>query len=218
VELSKLKLANNNLKSIPDDTWGNRYLHWLELDNNNISEISSAVRNAETLQLLLMSNNSLRMLPNELFISSKTNMNSNLLTLFVDGNYIVDIPAEIKYATTLMSLKIHNNYIKNIPKEVGFLKQMHDIDLRNNSLSRLPLSFLELKKSLKYIYLYNNPICRNGWLEKNRKMKEFVDKVPEAGCEKQCSIYCQDRFLTAKPCVRECNSVECDFQDGVCML
>ena len=218
VELNKLKLANNNLNSIPDITWGNRYLHWLELDNNNISEISSAVLNAETLQLLLMSNNSLKLLPKELFISSRTNMNSNLITLFVDGNYIVDIPADVKYASNLRSFKVHNNYVKNLPKEVGTLKRMYDIDLRNNSLSKLPLSFLELKDSLKFIYLHNNPICRNGWLEKNNDMKEFVDKMPEAGCEKQCSIYCQNRFLTRKPCVRECNSIECDFQGGICML
>ena len=43
-------VSNNNLTSIPASLWGNPYLSILELDNNNITDISPVIRNAQNLQ------------------------------------------------------------------------------------------------------------------------------------------------------------------------
>ena len=79
LEYSRLKLANNKLKSLPDVVWENEHIYLLELDNNNISMIPGAsVQKAKNLHHIYLTNNSLIM-PNELF-------DLNLITLMADGN------------------------------------------------------------------------------------------------------------------------------------
>jgi Leucine-rich repeat (LRR) protein len=166
-----------------------------------------------------MTNNSLVDLPDNLFDNLK------LASLFLDGNRLKSIPQSVFDANTLRNFKIANNDISNIPVEIKNLKQLYDIDLRNNTISSLPTVIESLKSTLKYIYLHNNPICTNGWLDENKNAKEMIEKSGTlesgaAGCKAQCSIYCQDRYLTMKNqgCARDCNSKVCDFYGGKCKV
>ena len=73
----------------------------------------------------------------------------------------------------------------------------------------------------KYIYLHNNPICTNGWLDENENAREMIEKSGTlesgaAGCKAQCSIYCQDRYLGNDVCGRGCNFKACKFDGGDC--
>lgn len=218
-QLYKVVLSNNNLTSVPDSLWGNPFLHTLELDNNNITEISPAIRNAQTLQLLYMSNNSLSRLPAATFVNSQTKVTTMLNSVYLDGNHLKEIPRDIQYATSLKELGLNKNSISNVPREIRALKKLFAIDLRNNNITNLPTpSILALEKSLIYIYLHNNPICSNGWLDDEKDVQAMLTKVPDAGCTPQCSNYCQNRYLsTIKTCLRECNSKECGYQNGVCV-
>ena len=47
-------------------------------------------------------------------------------------------------------------------KDIQQLVRLHDIDLRNNTIKSLPTEIVELGQPLKYIYLHNNPVCKNG--------------------------------------------------------
>jgi len=217
LKLNVLKLANNNLQYLPDEIWNNGMIFHLELDNNNVSVISSAIKNAKSLMLFYISNNSLSTLPNELFLNPETNINTKLVSFFIDGNYLKQIPQEIKHARALTNLKINNNRISNVPKEIGSLKRLSNIDLRNNNITDLPDEFLELKSSLQFTYLNNNPICSNGWLNAKKDIKAIVEKREGAGCNEQCSIYCQDRFCGNDFCGRGCNSASCKFDGGDCL-
>eukprot|EP00944_MAST-04C_sp_MAST-4C-sp1_P001012 g1012.t1 len=216
MKINKLLLLNNNLVGLPDSVWGNKFLFQLEVDNNNISKISPLLQTAQSLMHFMISNNSLSILPNEIFVNSKTNINSKLVSLFVDGNYLKEIPESISYATTLKTFGINNNYIANVPKQIGVLKSLSYIDLRNNSINNLPKGFIDLKDSLTFVYLHNNPICSNGWLDKEKDIKMMVEKGG-AGCNKQCSIYCQDRFKGNGVCDAYCNAALCEFDGGDCI-
>ena len=173
---------------------------------------------AKTLQALWMSNNSLSSLPAAMFVNSETKENSMLISLYVDGNHLKEIPRDIQYATGLNELGFNRNFISNVPKEIRALRKLDAIDLRNNNITNLPTtSILALEKSLDYIYLHNNPICSNGWLDDEKDVEALLTKVPGAGCTVQCSNYCQNRYLTLKTCFRECNVEECGYQNGVCV-
>ena len=200
---------------LSDTIWGSEFLYYLDLDNNNISQISPKIQHAEELQHLLISNNSLLALP--IFVNSESNIASKLVTLFVDGNYLKQIPQEIKHARALTNFKINNNRISNVPKEICSLKQLSNIDLRNNTITDLPEEFLQLKSSLQFTYLHNNPICSNGWLNAKKDIKTIVEHGEGAGCNEQCSIYCQDRFTSSGICSQECNSASCEFDGGDCL-
>ena len=210
LEYNRLKLANNELASLPDVVWENEHIYYLELDNNNISMIPGAsVQKAKNLHDIYLSNNSLIMLPNELF-------DLNLITLMADGNKLTSISSNIGAAINLRYVKFNNNNnISIVPEEIGNLAQLFEVDLRNNAIASLPNTIDNLKK-LEYTYLYDNPICTNGWLDGQPKIKNVVERSPEAGCKKQCSKYCLNVLLEEKTCVRDCNSKECDYQNGVC--
>ena len=208
--INKLQLANNKLNELPDSVWGNDYIFHLELDNNNISEISASIKNSKSLSHFFCSNNSVVELRNEVF-------KLNLVTLTVDGNNLSKIPENIGSLISLKYLRFNNNNnIPQIPKTIGGLVNVREFDVRNNSIESLPKEFVNLKR-LQYAYFHNNPMCSNGWLEDmSQEMKKLVE-VPGAGCTKQCSPYCQDTYFELKTCLRECNSIHCEYQNGVCL-
>ena len=214
MKLAYLKLANNDLNGLPASVWKNPYTIHLELDNNNISNIPSSLREAMLLNHLLMSNNSVSTLADDIFNGMR------LVTLFIDGNHLRKLPRSLYSIATLRHLKLHNNYISHVSKDIRQLVRLHNIDLRNNTIKSLPTEIVELGRTLKYIYLHNNPICKNGWLDENKNVQEMIEKSPGAGCKAQCSIYCQDRYVEDKTigCSRECNFKACQFQGGTCLL
>eukprot|EP00943_MAST-04B_sp_MAST-4B-sp1_P007584 g7584.t1 len=210
MNLVKLKLANNKIRSLPGVVWGNKRMFRLELDNNDISEISSQIKDATDLRNLYLSNNSLIEIPDELF-------ELNLAALYLDGNNLQTISSKIGNLKNLLYLSFNNNNnISTVSDEIGNLVLLKVVDLRNNAIAALPDSMVKLKQ-LEYTYLHGNPICSSGWLDKEKEIKEIVEKSPEAGCKKQCSKYCQDRYLGRKSCISDCNSKECDYQNGVCL-
>merc|ERR1712196_169569 len=111
----------------------------------------------------------------------------------------------------------NNNNISIVPEEIGNLVKLSMLDVRNNAIESLPTSMVNLK-SLTHTYLYENPICSNGWLDHHEEVKDIVEKSMDAGCNQQCSRYCQDSLLKLKVCIRDCNSAKCDYQNGVCAV
>lgn len=213
MNLVTLKLTNNNIRSLPSVVWGNKYMFDLYLDNNDISKISSQIKDATDLRNLYLRNNSLIEIPDELF-------ELNFGSLYLDGNRLQTISGKIGNLESVLYLSFNNNKnISTVPGEIGNLKLLQELDLRNNAIATLPDSIKKLKQ-LGYTYLHGNPICTSGWLDKEKEIKEIVEKSPEAGCKKQCSKYCQDswrdRNTGIKTCVSGCNSKECDYQNGVC--
>ena len=210
--INKLILQNNKLNKLPDKIWGNQYIFDLELDNNNISVVSPSILRLKVLSRLYISNNTLCELPVEMF-------SLNLATLMLDGNHLKNIPPEIGKVTSLQTVTFNNNLnITAIPKEIGNLLSLRSIDFRNNDIESLPNDFGSLR-GLKHVYLHNNPICSNGWIENSasKQIQDIVAKNDNAGCIAQCSMYCPNRFKGDKMCDSECNSVSCEYDGGDCL-
>ena len=213
--LLSLRLANNELNELSSKIWG-MGLVYLELDNNNISQISKNISSALILSQLLLSNNTLQELPKELG-------STNLRYVMLDGNNLKSIPDHIvNLKKSLVVLHAQNQNLTYLPKDLGSLINLKILDVRNNSLTMLPDSVKNLKR-MEYLYLYANPLCSNGWMEMApEEVKEMAEKrkgeEDQAGCAKQCSPYCQNRFLNYKICGRDCNSKECEYQKGACKV
>eukprot|EP00942_MAST-04A_sp_MAST-4A-sp1_P000681 g681.t1 len=211
LKIIRLDLSNNKLNALSDGIWANSYTLNLFLDNNYISKIPISIENARTLSNLYVNNNSLVDVPQEVFTL-------NLRSLFLDGNYLTNVPKEIEKVQTLQILHLHNNNIKNVINSIGRLVRLRILDLRNNSIKELSEEAVVDLKALEYIYLSDNPVCSNGWLDKVPKVKNIVEKSTDlgAGCKPQCSIYCQDRWVGDGFCVRDCNSFDCNYDGGDC--
>jgi hypothetical protein len=198
---------NNRLHNVPKSIWGNKHVVQLSLSNNYITTVPDFIHNAVQLRGLFLSNNSIIELP--------TKHMSKLWDLFIDGNKMNKFPS-ISEIPALRQLRVHNNKnISNIPDSISILSRLEELDARNNMIAELPISLLKLKK-LKYFYLHENPVCKNGWLEKNSELKKMVEANDGAGCSKQCSPHFQDRFFELKICAAECNSLQCSFCRGKC--
>ena len=212
----KLRLANNKLNTIPDEAWGLDSIAWLELDNNNISHIPENIKNAKSLTTLFLSNNTVNEVKAYLF-------QLPLISLMLDGNNIRHIPVEIsKLMNKLQFLKLQNNKIVDIPAEIGQLDVLWMIDLRNNNVSYFPKEmaiFGKKNNKKKYLYIYGNPICVNGWMSSDAATSDIKQLLEssKAGCTKQCSPYCTYTLLKQKQCLRECNSEACEYQKGTCL-
>ena len=144
----------------------------------------------------------------------------SLVTLTLDGNNIRHIPLEIgKLMNKLRMLTLQNNKILDIPAEIGQLNALWMLDLRNNSISSFPKEMTIFGKKTnknKYLYIYGNPICVNGWMSSDADIKRLMESS-KAGCAKQCSPYCNHKSLNDKHCLRECNSEACEYQKGTCL-
>ena len=212
--LINLRLAGNKLNGLSSKIWG-MGLAYLGLDNNNISYISKNISSALILSTLLLSNNTIEELPKEL-------SDTNLIWITLDGNGLSQIPGHIlNLNKTLYLLNIQNQNITSLPENLGSLSKLGVLDLRNNSITMLPESVTNLNR-MKYLYLYANPLCSNGWMETApEEVKKMVQqnegKEDQAGCKRQCSPYCQNRHLNSNVCGRECNSIECEFNKGSCL-
>eukprot|EP00944_MAST-04C_sp_MAST-4C-sp1_P006282 g6282.t1 len=176
--LHTLRLANNKLNGLPDSIWGQQDLFALDLDNNNISRISSYIQGAESLSDFFVSNNSLAELPVELFTLK-------IAGLTLDGNQLISIPDQIGGMVSLQHLRLQNNNITMVTNTLGQLLKLRAIDLRNNRIHRIHDSAVADLKALKYIYLHNNPVCSNGWLDKATVAKKIIDESSNrgAGCK-----------------------------------
>ena len=168
------------------------------------------LKKATNLLDLRLSNNSLANVPSEL--------GDTLVNIILDGNAIRIIPETIGNLKTLRALYVHNNrYISKIPARIGQLEVLYVFDIRNNSLTSLPIELGGLK-SLKYLYLEGNPLCNiSNWISMvPPNIRASVSAESGAGCKRQCSPYCQDRWLKDTECYSVCNSEACKFHDGVC--
>ena len=213
VNLIQLNLAFNRLKKLPDSMWTNIYMKKLDLSNNFLSTIPLEIAFAESLGTLRISNNSFQAIPAVVFTMK------SLQNLYLDGNNITYVGEEIGNLKELADLTLHNNVqIRSIPSAIGAIRRLDYFDIRNNTIAALPEEIANLPLRIG-LYLSNNPVCSNGWLDKsaNLGVKAAAEKMPGAGCNEQCSPYCafwlREMFAM---CTRECDSSNCKFHDGHC--
>uniref|UniRef100_A0A671M4F4 Leucine-rich repeat-containing protein 58-like n=1 Tax=Sinocyclocheilus anshuiensis TaxID=1608454 RepID=A0A671M4F4_9TELE len=148
--LTKLKtlIAKNNrlnVFSLPKH-FGSLQLEVLNLSGNRFEEMPSQC--LQLLQKLLISSFFL------LFFDEQT---SHLELLYLGGNQISSIPAELANLPCLSYLVLCDNRIQSVPPQLNRLHSLRSLSLHNNLLTYLPREILSLVH-LQELSLRGNPL------------------------------------------------------------
>ena len=138
----------------------------------------------------------------------------HLVVLKLSFNAIGSIPKEIEEFSELLHLELIDTGLKRLPREMGNLKKMHTTYLGGNSfetLEDLPwtlgeiLNWSDWNAPFQVLALRGCPLC---------------SAVPELKQDKVCTFGCSDVcfFKGDMWCQPECNTTECEYDGGDCLL
>ncbi|XP_068599438.1 leucine-rich repeat-containing protein 40 [Brachionichthys hirsutus] len=138
-DLTKLLLSSNQLTRLSDDIRLLPGLATLDLHDNQLKCLPSALGELQALQHLRLSHNQLTSLPVEMW-----NL-KNLVSLSLQQNLLENVPEHLGQLSHLTELDLSNNRLKELPSGLGHLTGLQNLHLSHNQLSRLPDSLVRLK-------------------------------------------------------------------------
>uniref|UniRef100_UPI0037E720CB leucine-rich repeat-containing protein 40 n=1 Tax=Semicossyphus pulcher TaxID=241346 RepID=UPI0037E720CB len=150
-ELTKLLLSSNQLTQLSDDIRLLTGLTTLDLHDNQLSSLPSALGELQELQQLRLSHNQLKALPVELCAMK------NLCSLTLQQNLLESLPEELGILENLTELDLSNNNLKGLPSSIGHLTCLQKLNLCHNKLSSLPDSLAKLT-NVKLLDCSNNQL------------------------------------------------------------
>uniref|UniRef100_A0A3B4YW63 Leucine rich repeat containing 40 n=1 Tax=Stegastes partitus TaxID=144197 RepID=A0A3B4YW63_9TELE len=137
-DLTKLLLSSNQLTQLSEDIKLLPGLITLDLHDNHLSSLPSALGELQELQELRLSHNQLSSLPVEIFTLR------NLCSLTLQHNLLESLPEELGQLENLTALDLSNNNLKDLPSSLGCLTSLQKVILCHNKLHSLPDSLAEL--------------------------------------------------------------------------
>ncbi|XP_044054955.1 leucine-rich repeat-containing protein 40 isoform X1 [Siniperca chuatsi] len=148
-ELIKLLLSSNQLTKLSDDIRLLPGLTILDLHDNQLNGLPSALGELQELQQLWLSHNQLRSLPMEVCTLK------NLRSLTLQQNLLESLPEVLGQLENLTELDLSNNHLKGLPSSLGRLTCLQKLNLCHNKLSCLPDSLAQLT-NVKLLDCSNN--------------------------------------------------------------
>ncbi|NXM35343.1 LRC40 protein, partial [Oxyruncus cristatus] len=173
-DLTKLILASNKLQSLSEDVQLLPALTVLDVHDNQLTSLPSALGQLENLQKLDVSHNKLQSLPEELLqlprlrslllqhneLSQLPEGLGQLLSLEeldVSNNHLTDIPTSFALLVNLVRLNLACNQLKDLPADLSAMKSLRQLDCTKNYLETVP-SKLATMASLEQLYLRKNKL------------------------------------------------------------
>ena len=106
----------------------------LYLKYNNITRLVSIYSHAAKLFTVFLINFSHIILTQPDWIDTMT----NLTNIYLQANYLTELPEAIQFLTSLKTLDVSQNYLSEIPSSIGKLGKLKSIILTHNKLTCLP--------------------------------------------------------------------------------
>ncbi|NXQ82342.1 LRC40 protein, partial [Nyctibius grandis] len=173
-DLTKLILASNKLQCLSEDVKLLPALTVLDVHDNQLTSLPSALGQLENLQKLDVSHNKLKSIPEELLQLSHLKsllLHHNELSHLPDGfgqlvsleeldlsnNHLTDIPTSFALLINLVRLNLACNELKNLPADISAMKSLKQLDCTKNYLETVP-SQLATMASLEQLYLRKNKL------------------------------------------------------------
>ncbi|KAJ7401491.1 Leucine-rich repeat-containing protein 40 [Pitangus sulphuratus] len=173
-DLTKLILASNKLQSLSEDVQLLPALTVLDVHDNQLTSLPSALGQLENLQKLDVSHNKLQSLPEELLqlprlrslllqhneLSHLPEGLGQLLSLEeldVSNNHLTNIPTSFASLVNLVRLNLACNQLKDLPEDLSAMKSLRQLDCTKNYLETVP-SKLATMASLEQLYLRKNKL------------------------------------------------------------
>ncbi|XP_071293090.1 leucine-rich repeat-containing protein 40 isoform X2 [Agelaius tricolor] len=188
-DLTKLILASNKLQSLSEDVQLLPALTMLDVHDNQLTSLPSALGQLENLQKLDVSHNKLRSLPEELLqlphlrsllvqhneLSQLPEGLGQLLSLEeldVSNNQLTAIPTSFALLVNLVRLNLACNQLKELPADLSAMKSLRQLDCTKNYLETVPPK-LATMASLEQLYLRKNKLRSLPELPSCKLLKEL---------------------------------------------
>ncbi|NWI04360.1 LRC40 protein, partial [Tichodroma muraria] len=188
-DLTKLILASNKLQSLSEDVQLLPALSVLDVHDNQLTSLPSALGQLENLQKLDVSHNKLRSLPEELLrlprlrslllqhneLSQLPEGLGQLLSLEeldVSNNQLTAIPTSFALLVNLVRLNLACNQLKELPEDLSAMKSLRQLDCTKNYLHTVPPK-LATMASLEQLYLRKNKLRSLPELPSCKLLKEL---------------------------------------------
>lgn len=160
--LEKLDLADNFIEQVPTAIWTLEKLKFLSLSGNKIDYSKLKFKRNKHLKDLNLQYTQMAKMPKSL------KKNRKLEILFVGNNPIKFIKNDFKRMSNLKALNLYNIRTSTLPKSIGKLNNLEELDLYHNELQFLPKEICQLPK-LKTLAVANNQL----W-----NLPEEISKMP----------------------------------------
>ena len=148
--------------------WEEGKLIYLNLSNDNLTNLPDNIGNLNSLKELDLKNNSIVILP-----ESIPSMD-NLLTLRLYNNLLSELPDEIGNLINLEELYLSGNQLTSIPESIGNLQYIKKLWLSSNQLTSLPSTICDLPEDC-LIQVKDNCIT------------EAYECIPNLGDQNECA-------------------------------
>ncbi|KAL6108619.1 lrrc40 [Pungitius sinensis] len=150
-DLTKLLLSSNQLTQLSDDIRLLAVLTTLDLHDNQLRSLPSALGELQELQQLRLSHNKLTSLPMEVCTLK------NLCSITLQQNQLESLPDEMGQLEKLTHLDLSHNHLKELPMSLGHLSSLQKLNVCHNKLSCLPASLAKLT-NVKLLDFSNNQL------------------------------------------------------------
>ena len=151
VDLKKLIVASNQLSEISTEIKNLPALNVLDAHDNQITKLPGELEELKELTKLHLSHNKISEFP-----STFCNM-ASLKCLLLSGNLVEKLPDDFGYLVNIEELDLCQNKLTTLPESFGNLRTLKKLNLSKNQISSLPVSF-EFLTSLRDLDLSSNKL------------------------------------------------------------
>ncbi|GMH60673.1 hypothetical protein TrST_g7550 [Triparma strigata] len=171
--LTAINFRGNLLSVIRDDLFTfTASVSSLNLSMNAFSVVPSSIPQLSYLMRLVLNDNQLSTLPIDLFAMPK------LAELYVERNYLRDLPKGISVALNMTKLMLAGNQLTYIPEEVAEMPSLKMFDVRDN-----PINEGEMNVGVRKIYdstvLHVSKSSRRGLVSRALTVRKLVEENRE---------------------------------------
>lgn len=171
--LVTLRISGNQISQLPPTIRYWTHLKHLHLGSvyggNQLKELPPTITRMQTLEDLDLSNNQLRLLPDNFFLFS-------LISLNLSHNQLDYIPKSIARCTRLKSLNLSKNHLTCLPSDLMNLHQLELFDISENLLCIMPAEILE-RLSSTALLITGNPLTRPGHCDLQQTSQDPYTKI-----------------------------------------
>ncbi|MDP3533512.1 MAG: leucine-rich repeat domain-containing protein [Alphaproteobacteria bacterium] len=177
--LNSLNFSHNKLTKLPESFGKLQNLKLLSFENNELEDLPESFCDLGNLTELILKQNQLKNLPDlfgKLINLTSASFQNNKLTnlpksfdqleklIFLDLsiNQLKDALESLGNLINLNYLDLCDNKLNDLHDSFGNLKKLTFLSLNDNELIHLPASLSDLRNTIGFINLYNNPLQHRG--------------------------------------------------------